>query len=265
MNEAAWALALIAAAGLVGGFLIVRLTSGLGTVFGCLLWLLLPVAVIAFLLAAKSDMTLAPAQRSYNFSFGLVLVSLIVTVPWAIANALGGVIGLLFRKPNSAGAAAPLDTFDSGPKRDTGLPDWSRADNPSLSLAELGELIAGAADLAGIDRECLPHVGPLAGGEGLFIDRDKFDYIYVGYERGQPMFDHRTVIADQLVYWVLRDAAFALAANRLAERRVRGERIDDADYADLLAAEQAQILGDVDPGWERQFVAERAARLAGEA
>lgn len=261
MSDGWGLLGLGVAVGLIGSFLVVRSTRGLRTVLGCLVWLAIPFVVLAFILVAESDASLSADRASYNFSFGFVLISLIIAVPWFLSNVLGGFLGLLLRK--SKPSEAPVVPVATAGPADEGLPDWSQADNPSLSLAELGEMMYAAADLAGVDHSRLPHVGPIAGGDGEWIDRDKFDYIYIGVERGQPMFDHRTVVADQLLYWVLRDAAFSLAANRLAERRSAGERIPDEEYANRLAIEQAAILGDIDPAWANQFAWERARKAGG--
>lgn len=260
MNDILSILALIVGAGLVGGCMVVALTRGLRTVFGCLLWLALPFAVIAFLLAAQGDPTLPAERQSYNFSFGFVLISLIVAVPWVFANLVGGLFGLLFRRSAPAARAVPVEDFVVDPEDHGGLPDWSRADNPPLSLPELAELMHAAAELAGIAPARLPGIGPIAGGEGEFIDRDKFDYIYLGVERGQPMFDRRSAIADQLLYWIFVDQALMLASNRIAEQKRAGRSIPDSDYVGALANEQQAILGDIDPAWERQFAHERAQR-----
>lgn len=255
-------LALIVGAGLIGGFMVARNTRGLRALIAWSLWLALPFVVLGFILAMQIDPSWTQQQTSYNLGFGFVLISIIIAVPWLPANLVGGLVGLFFRKP--VPVAVPFSTPDwSDPVPDSGLPDWSKADDPSLSLGEIGDMMYGAAELAGIDPARLPHVGPIAGGEGEFLDRDKFDYIYMGLERGQPMFDHRSVVADELLYRVFVDQAFMLASNRLAEKRKAGLRFPDSEYADRLAAEQAAILGDIDPAWERQFVHERALRAGG--
>jgi hypothetical protein len=177
------------------------------------------------------------------------MISLIVVTPWLIASGVGGLVGLISRKGKPAPqpiASAPV------PPPDPDLPDWRHADNPSLSLAELGERMYAIADRAGIDRELLPHVGPIEGGEGAFLDRDKFDYIYIALERGQPMFDHRSVIADELLYLVFRDRAYAIGANYLAHNRASPEH-----YTELLKDKQQEALAGIDPRWGRQFARER--------
>lgn len=261
MNEPDRILALIVAAGFVGGLLVTSLASGMRRFCGWLLWLVLPFVVAAFLVAAGTYSTLNSDQASQNFSFGMALITSVVAVPWLLASLLGGLSGLLFRKRRPA--PLPLPARLAEPLTDDGLPDWGEADNPPLSLDELGRMMHGAAELAAIDPEQLPDVGPVPGGEGEFIDRDKSHYIYMRLERGEARFDHRSVIADELLYRVFVDQAFALAASRLGKLHGAGERFPDWEYAERLAAEQEAILADIDPTWGNQFAHERAQRAGG--
>jgi hypothetical protein len=129
------------------------------------------------------------------------------------------------------------------------LPDWNRADNPRLSLVALQAVLAEKAGKGGIDPALLPTFGLPVGGEGEFVFEDKFDFLYVGLERGQPLFEHASVVADRLCYYVLRDRAFALAANRIAGTPTEL-------YTARLRDEQQAILATIDPRWGAQFAHE---------
>jgi hypothetical protein len=250
MSEALWLFVVIGLVGLIGSFFVVRKTSGAGTVFGCLGWLALPLVIIAILVAFEIDPS-APATRpGGDYAFNFIMISLVVGTPWFLAACVGGLVGLITRKGKPAPqAAAPVAP---APPSDPDLPDWRHADNPSLSLAELGDRMYAIADRAGIERHGLPHVGPIEGGDGVFLDRDKFDYIFMGIERGQPMFDHRSVVADEILYLVFRDRAWAIGANYLAHNRASPEH-----YAELLKDKQQEALARIDPRWGRQFARER--------
>jgi len=244
-----WGLLLmLLAGGLLGGFLIGRNATGLRALGAFLLWLSVPFVILAFVLSASIDPTLEPERASYNFAFGFVLMSLLMAILWLPANLVGGIVGRSYRArrpeaPANAAAAAPVDPE---------LPDWSRADNPPLSLAELGQRMHAIADRAGIRRELLPGVGPVTTREGSFLDRDKFDYIYIGLERGIPMFDRRTVVADRLLYHVFSDAAFGLALHQLID-----EGTSPYDRDDLLEQRRQAILAGIDPRWGKQYALER--------
>lgn len=243
MSGALGLLLLLIGMGVLGGLYIATApATGTRLKLAWAMWLSVPFIIVAF-----------------AFGGEFVFVSILVAVPWLGANLVGWAIGRLFpRRRVSAVFAGPPKPI----VRD-GFPDWTRADDPSLSHAELGELMYAIADRAGVPRRVLPAIGPIAGGEGEAIDRDKFDYIYIGLERGQPMFDLRTVVADQLMYWVFRDRAWALASNRLANARQAGERFPDHEYAGRLAEEQRAILAEIDPKWARQFDSERGQGAGG--
>lgn len=105
---------LVAVVGLVGSFLIFRFTRGLRTVLGCMGWFVLPFVIIAFVLVAEQDASLSADRVQYNFFFGFALLSLIVAVPWLLANLVGAILGAIFRKGKPAPgyeniAAAPAE------------------------------------------------------------------------------------------------------------------------------------------------------------
>ncbi len=251
-NDSLAVLALLVGGGLAGGFLIGRHLRGMRALLTWALWLALPFIALVFILAVQIDPRWTSQQASYNFSMGFVLLAIVIAVPWLPANLIGGLIGLLRRKPAAvpAGAGGVLVRPSQA-----GLPDWSVADSPKLSLADLGERMRGLAERAGTDPTWLPHVLPSPIEEGLFLDRDKFDYIYFEIERGHVMFEHRSVIADELLYRVFVDQARFLAKGRLGQ----GD-ISEPDYAGKLAIEQQAILAQLDPAWGSQFAQVRASR-----
>lgn len=243
MSGALGLLLLLIGAGVLGGLYIATApATGARLKLAWAMWLSVPFIIVAF-----------------AFGRQFVFVSIVVAVPWLGANLIGWLIGRLFpsRKVAAVFAGPPKSLVREG------SPDWTRADDPSLSHAQLGELMYAIADRAGVPRRVLPAIGPIGAGEGEFIDRDKFDYIYIGLERGQPMFDLRTVIADQLMYWVFCDRAWVLASNRLANARQAGERFPDQEYAGRLSKGQRAILAEIDPKWARQFDSERGQSAGG--
>jgi hypothetical protein len=252
MTEATGALlwlAAIVAAGVVGSLLILRHLPGTRALGAFILWLPAPYLVVAAVLGANGDPTLNSSQATYNFQLAFVLAAFVITIPWAIANLVGGLIGKRMRRKDPPLATPAAATRGSA---DDGLPDWSRSDAASLSLADISELMSGIAARAGIAEKELPQFGPTSAEWGTFIDRDKFDFIYFALDRGGMMFDMRTVVSDQLMYWVFRDRAYAAAANHLAENPTTPDR-----YARLLADKQQDILAGIDPRWAVQFAYER--------
>jgi hypothetical protein len=239
-------------AGIGGSYLIARNLSGLAAFGAFLLWLGMPVLVLAVLFSASTDPTLTPQQASYNFSMALVLASIIVAIPWGVANLIGGLLGQRHRKARGATFAPPVEMPQ--PSAD-GLPDWRHSDNPSLSLAELGVKMREIAERAGIPARVLPHIGPIGARDGEYVDRDKFDYIYIGQERGVPMFDHRVVIADQLMYLIFKDRAWMIAAGY-----VDGANAPPEQDPARIAERQQEILAGIDPRWGAQFAQERAQK-----
>jgi len=235
-------LALIVGGGCIGAFVIVRYLRGARALIAWALWLSAPFVALGFTLAAQLDPRLTQQQANYNFSFGFVLLSIFIAVPWLPANLVGGLIGLWLRKP----VRPTVDPVTGQP-----LPDWRRPDDPMLSLDQLGALMRDAAALAGGDPARLPDLGPPPYNEGEYLNREGPDYVYGGFDRGHLSFHHRSSVADGILYRVFVDQAFLLATERLAGG-------PDADYAERLAAEMRAILATIDPAWGSQFAYERA-------
>lgn len=240
-------LVVLIAAGLPGALLIFRMLRGARALVVLLLWLTVPYIALAAMMLAELDMTLPPDRRAYNFQFGFVLFSLLLTIPWLLANVIGGVIGR-FLRPSTV-AASPTPPVASTPHET--LPDWAHPDLQDIPT--IGTRMHAIADRIGVPATALPALMPPDGSDGDFVFRDKFEYIYLGIDRGQPCFEHVTAVADELLYLIFRDRAYALAANRVAERQVGAE----GHVAELLREQQAIIAG-IDPRWGSQFAREQA-------
>lgn len=63
-------------------------------------WLTAPFVVLALILAADiaRDTALSSRQADYNFSFGFVLISILIAIPWLPTNLIGGLVGRRFRR-----------------------------------------------------------------------------------------------------------------------------------------------------------------------
>jgi hypothetical protein len=240
-----------------GGFLIAQRLRGLGAFVVFLLWLAVPFVVLHFAFTAAVDPTLTAQQASYNVAMATVLTSIVIAIPWFGANLVGAIMGRNRRKPDpdtlpvaaAPDGVAPQPAREALPPADPSLPDWRDSDYPPLGIDQLGVLMRAIAARAGIDERRLPHLGPPPDREGRYLDRDKFDYIYIGLEHGEPLFDHRHVIADQTMYHVFRDVAADLAAEQSDPEQV--------------AAEQQAILAGIDVRWGKQFALDRARPAVG--
>lgn len=244
-------LAGILATGVVGSLLIMRNLPGRRALGAFILWLPLPYLLVVAVIGANGDPTLSSSQASYNFQLAFVLAAFAITIPWLIANLVGGLIGRRMYR-NDPPLPAGWANVPARPRADDGYPDWSHGDSSSLSLADISELMRGIAAKADIEERWLPQVGGSTDDWGTFIDRDKFDFIYFELERGGMVFDLRTVVSDQLMYWVFRDRAYAEASTYLAHNPTTPDRYDR-----LLADRQQEILAGIDPRWAVQFAYER--------
>ena len=240
-------LVVLIAAGLPGALLIFRMLRGGAALIALLLWLTVPYIALAAIMLAELDMTLPSDRRAYNFQFGFVLFSLLLTIPWLLANVIGGVIGRLLRPSTVAGSPTP----PVAPTPQDGLPDWRHPDLQDIPA--IGARMHAIADRIGVPVTALPALMPPDGSDGDFVFRDKFEYVYLGIDRGQPCFEHVTAVADELLYLIFRDRAHALAANRVAERRV-----GTGGYVAELMREQQAIIAGIDPRWGSQFAREQA-------
>lgn len=246
-------LVVLIAAGLPGALLIFRMLRGGAALIALLLWLTVPYIALAAMMLAELDMTLPPDRRAYNFQFGFVLFSLLLTIPWLLANVIGGVIGRLLRPSTVAGSPTPPTVPSVASTPHDELPDWRHPDLQDIPA--IGARMHAIADRIGVPGTALPALMPPDGSDGDFVFRDKFEYIYLGIDRGQPCFERVTAVADELLYLIFRDRAYALAANRVAERRVGAE-----GYVAELVREQQAIIAGIDPQWGSQFAREQATQ-----
>lgn len=95
-------LGILLAAGLLGAFLIARYLSG-GLAWAALLaWLILPFVILGAALVGGIDPTIEAERTQYNLSFGFVLFSILLAVPWLPANLIGALLGRRQRKSGEA-------------------------------------------------------------------------------------------------------------------------------------------------------------------
>lgn len=175
---------------------------------------------------------------------------------WLALLALPALLGIqIWRRLR---ARRPIRAVQAGPAFDPGLPDWGHADSPLLSRDQLGALMHDIARRARISQHVLPHVGPIGDGEGAYVDRGASYYLYVGLERGAVSFEHRTPVADRLMYRVFRDRTWMVAAGYMAGSPTLPEQDPER-----IAEKQQAILARIDPRWANQFAHERGRKAGG--
>lgn len=215
-------------------------------------WFLLlaavPYAGALIAIAVSLDPSLSAQKAQYNGGMAFALFVIGFTVPWLVVCVIGGLIGARLRRATVATAAPPEPR--SGAVSD--LPDWRHADSPMLTLPELYARIVQIADRHGFSRDRLPECGSPRDGEGGFVDRDKFDYLYGYCEPGRLTTTYAAAVCDELCYRVFYDLAYG-DAMRLREQAPR------AGVADLVQIREAlyRILSQIDPRWAAQARSER--------
>jgi hypothetical protein len=240
-------LVVIVVAGLAGGSLIRRNLCGRRAFGAWMLWLPVPFVILLVVLAVEIDPSLPPERASYNLSFGFVLVSILMAIPWFLANAIGAAVTRT--RPRLADRVTQSRrAVSTTPLPDPDLPDWSRADNPRLDYWQISALMREKAARAGIDPEALPHLSMPGNEDGEYLFLDKFDYLYVGIMGGKPQFEHATVIADRLLYYVFVDRAAVLAMQGIGS-----DRLGDPGVQEEIRLRQKAILARIDPRWARQY------------
>lgn len=241
-------LLLLVVAGVAGPWLIFRSLRGMRAMAAWFLVLIAPYLLLFLLLVSETDMTLSGERRAYNLQFGFVLISVLMTLPWLGANVIGMALGVRAR-PSPVSAPAVLVSPQAAAPRDDGRPDWSISNLDAFILIQRRTREIGAQ--LGVPEGALPTFTPPDGNDGDFLFREKFEYVYMGIDHGQPCFEHCTGVPDQMLYYIFRHRAYALAGDRMAERGVGADR-----YADELEEEQQAILAGIDPRWGVQFAHE---------
>lgn len=242
--------------GAAGSAWIARHRRGIRAAASYLLLTVVPYVGIMAIIAASTDPTLSRQQAQYNGEFAFALFVMAFTVPWIVACLVGAWLG---RRGRTASATPPDRAVPSG-AQSVNLPDWTRADNPRLTLAQLDAKIRAMAECYGFDAQRLPECGSPSEGEGAFIDVEKFDYVYGYYERGQLSSTHPSAVANEICYRVLYDLAFADAMN------LRSKNPDPAlPFLVQVHRELDAILRRIDPRWAAQAVHERTLRAAANA
>lgn len=242
--------------GAFGSAWIARHRRGIRAAASYLLLTAVPYVAVIAIIAGSIDPTLTPQQAQYNGEFAFALFVIAFTVPWIVACLVGRWLG---RRNRGTSATPPSGAVPSGASTGN-LPDWSRADNPQLSLVQLDAQIRTLAERHGFASRQLPECGSPSEGEGAFIDLEKFDYVYGYYERGQLSARYPSAVADQICYRVFYDLAFADAMN------LRSKNPDPAlPYLVQVHRELDAILLRIDPHWAAQALHERALRAAASA
>ena len=238
--------------GFVGGFLFRRRLSGARAVAVWLTWLSLPFVALAGLLVSEIDPSWSQHETSYNLAFGFVFFGIAIAVPWLVANLVGAVLG---GRGSRVWRPAPVRAMAPAPARpDSGFPDWSKGDNPRLNYQQIGARMREMAMRAGIDDATLPSVSTPGAADGDYIFLDKFDYVYVRMVGGKTLFEHCSVIADELLYRVFVDRSAALA------REVVGA---SGSHPGEIARMQEAILARIDPRWAHNFAVATKRPAAG--
>lgn len=131
------------------------------------------------------------------------------------------------------------------------LPAAARNDL-SVSLPEVHSRMLAAARCMELPEHLLPRLAMPGGEDGDYVFRDKFDFVYCGFERGTQIFEHCTVDVDDLLYRVFRDRAWTRTYVSLI-----GQDLSEQDHAARLAEGQLALLEQADPRWAERLRAER--------
>ncbi|MBM3596205.1 MAG: hypothetical protein FJX31_10645 [Alphaproteobacteria bacterium] len=122
----------------------------------------------------------------------------------------------------------------------------------AVSLPEVHARMTAAAGRMVLLEHFLPRLAMPGGGDGNFVFRDKFEFVYGGYERGSRIFEHCTVDMDDLLYRVFRDRAWTRTYLSLI-----GQDLSEQDHAARLAKGQLALLEKADPCWAERLRAGR--------
>lgn len=138
------------------------------------------------------------------------------------------------------------------PARDPSLPDWPRADDPLLDEAALRQRMLEIAGIMGIPEQVLPQFAQPCAPEGEYVFLENGSYVYTAYERGGPMFEDRSLIADQILYFVFRDRCAMHAYLGTIGRNLGHE-----EQSRRAAQECYAMLDRYDPRWRKQLEHDR--------
>jgi hypothetical protein len=122
----------------------------------------------------------------------------------------------------------------------------------AVSLPEVQSRMLDAARRMELPEHHLPRLAMPGGEDGDYVFRDKFDFVYCGFERGTRIFEHCTVDVDDLLYRVFRDRAWTRTYIGLI-----GQGLSPEDHAARLAEGQLALLQRADPRWAERLQAER--------
>ena len=220
-----------------GAVRIMRLLRGWAATGGIFLWLLLPMIVFALLVVMEIDADWS-AQRKSRYIASVDWIPVVILVCWFPGVFFGTWMGFGLRRP----LEMPIP-----------FPHWPKSESASLSLEQLSALMRDMAARAGIPEPTLPSSGPINGDDGAYIDIHHAGYRYVGLERGAVSFEHRTVVADELMYRVFRDRSWMVAAGYVVGHPTAPEQ-----NPETIAERQREILATIDPRWGQKFALDHA-------
>ena len=114
-----------------------------------------------------------------------------------------------------------------------------------------GRKIAG---VMGIPERVLPKFARPAEPEGEYLFVENGAYVYTAYERRVPMFEDRSLIADQVLYFVFRDRCAMHGYIGTI-----GQNLGHEEQSRRAAEECYAMLERYDPRWRKQLEHDRAA------
>lgn len=114
--------------------------------------------------------------------------------------------------------------------------------------AHLAQMMRDYAARADFPERVLPKADLPDGGDGNFVFRDKFGYVYATWEGGRQTDEQTSAVADQLLYWVFRDRAWMHSYIE-----TMGADLPEPDRMRKVEGEQERLLGMIDPKWAAQL------------
>lgn len=242
--------------GAFGSAWIARNRRGIRAAASYLLLTAVPYIAVIAMIAVSIDPTLSSRQAQYDGEFAFALFVIVFTVPWAVACLIGAVIGRRGReRPNASARPAPVAPAPAQPAPGApgDGPDWRHPDSPLLSVAQLDARIRAIAERHGYAAERLPQTNSLAGGDGRFIARDKFDYIYGEFQRSQIIGQYLASVADEICYKVFAGLAYEDAIELRA-----AAPLPDVPFVVQVRSDLDKALAAIDPRWAVQAAFEQA-------
>jgi hypothetical protein len=103
--------------GIGGSYVMARNLSGVSAFAAMLLWLVVPFFVLFGLFSSSADPTLPAERARANVVVAFMITSIVIAIPWIVANVIGWVLGR--RRPKAAPLAAPVAPAPAQPRPET--------------------------------------------------------------------------------------------------------------------------------------------------